>query len=227
MLSAVRWPSSSMHPSPGSSAMRPTARPPSRRPGVGSVEICPSGVATGWKERTWWRRCYAPAAPPGWKPTKRSRRRRRPRAPAPGRHSLRGRGSDRRRGLPLGCGGCRLDGVGPALSRRRGPPGADHRTRRHRHPQRRGPRRARASRASVVAAADETRRRIERDLHNGTQQRLVSLALDMRAAEASVLHRPAATGARRSSLLLRRVRSAHQRGQARPRLRGASRSPGG
>ncbi len=41
-----------------------------------------------------------------------------------------------------------------------------------------------ASRARVVAAADETRRRIERDLHDGTQQRLVSLALELRAAEA-------------------------------------------
>jgi signal transduction histidine kinase len=42
------------------------------------------------------------------------------------------------------------------------------------------------SRARVVAASDETRRRIERDLHDGTQQRLVSLALDVRAAEAAV-----------------------------------------
>jgi signal transduction histidine kinase len=41
-----------------------------------------------------------------------------------------------------------------------------------------------ASRARVVAAADQTRRRIERDLHDGTQQRLISLALEMRAAEA-------------------------------------------
>ena len=40
-----------------------------------------------------------------------------------------------------------------------------------------------ASRARVVAAADEARRQIERDLHDGTQQRLVSLALDLRAAE--------------------------------------------
>ena len=40
-----------------------------------------------------------------------------------------------------------------------------------------------ASRARVVAAADETRRRIERDLHDGIQQRLVSLGLDLRAAE--------------------------------------------
>ncbi len=43
-----------------------------------------------------------------------------------------------------------------------------------------------ASRARVVAAADETRRRIERDLHDGAQQRLVSLALELRGAEAGV-----------------------------------------
>jgi signal transduction histidine kinase len=43
-----------------------------------------------------------------------------------------------------------------------------------------------ASRARIVAAADETRRRIERDLHDGTQQSLVSLALDLRTAEAKV-----------------------------------------
>jgi signal transduction histidine kinase len=43
-----------------------------------------------------------------------------------------------------------------------------------------------ASRARVVAAADETRRRLERDLHDGTQQRLVSLALDLRTIEATV-----------------------------------------
>jgi signal transduction histidine kinase len=43
-----------------------------------------------------------------------------------------------------------------------------------------------ASRARVVAAADETRRRIERDLHDGIQQRLVSLGLELRAAQQSV-----------------------------------------
>ncbi|SNT17392.1 GAF domain-containing protein [Streptosporangium subroseum] len=42
-----------------------------------------------------------------------------------------------------------------------------------------------ASRARVVEAADETRRRIERDLHDGTQQRLVTLGLELRAAEAT------------------------------------------
>jgi signal transduction histidine kinase len=43
-----------------------------------------------------------------------------------------------------------------------------------------------ASRARIVAAADETRRRIERDLHDGIQQRLVSLVLELRAAQATV-----------------------------------------
>jgi signal transduction histidine kinase len=43
-----------------------------------------------------------------------------------------------------------------------------------------------ASRARVVAAADQSRRRIERDLHDGAQQRLVSLALELREAEARV-----------------------------------------
>jgi len=43
-----------------------------------------------------------------------------------------------------------------------------------------------ASRARIVATADATRRRIERDLHDGAQQRLVSLALEVRAAQASV-----------------------------------------
>jgi signal transduction histidine kinase len=42
-----------------------------------------------------------------------------------------------------------------------------------------------ASRARIVAA-DQTRRRIERDLHDGAQQRLVSLALQLRAARAAV-----------------------------------------
>ena len=42
-----------------------------------------------------------------------------------------------------------------------------------------------ASRARIVAAADETRRQIERDLHDGAQQRLVSLALELRAAQAA------------------------------------------
>jgi signal transduction histidine kinase len=40
-----------------------------------------------------------------------------------------------------------------------------------------------ASRARIVATADATRRRVERNLHDGAQQRLVSLALNLRAAQ--------------------------------------------
>jgi signal transduction histidine kinase len=47
-----------------------------------------------------------------------------------------------------------------------------------------------ASRARIVAAADETRRRLERDLHDGIQQRLVSLALKARTIE-TMTSRPA------------------------------------
>ncbi|ADP84572.1 GAF domain-containing sensor histidine kinase [Pseudofrankia inefficax] len=41
-----------------------------------------------------------------------------------------------------------------------------------------------ASRARIVAASDEVRRRIERDLHDGLQQRLIALGLGLRAARA-------------------------------------------
>jgi signal transduction histidine kinase len=40
-----------------------------------------------------------------------------------------------------------------------------------------------ASRARIVAAADDARRRLERDIHDGAQQRLVSLGLKLRLAE--------------------------------------------
>jgi signal transduction histidine kinase len=39
------------------------------------------------------------------------------------------------------------------------------------------------SRVRIVQAADEERRRIERDLHDGAQQRLVALALQLRSAQ--------------------------------------------
>src|SRR5262249_28381090 len=48
-----------------------------------------------------------------------------------------------------------------------------------------------ASRARIVAAADRARRRIERDLHDGAQQRLVTLALRLREAQATA---PPGTG---------------------------------
>jgi signal transduction histidine kinase/PAS domain-containing protein len=43
-----------------------------------------------------------------------------------------------------------------------------------------------ASRARIVTAADETRRRIERDLHDGVQQQLVAVRFDLGAIEAAM-----------------------------------------
>jgi signal transduction histidine kinase len=43
-----------------------------------------------------------------------------------------------------------------------------------------------ASRARMIAAADQARRRLERDLHDGAQQRLVSMQLKLRAAATDV-----------------------------------------
>jgi hypothetical protein len=54
----------------------------------------------------------------------------------------------------------------------------------------------RASRARIVESADTARRKIERDLHVGGQQRLVALALSLRLARSRVADDPAAAGAR-------------------------------
>jgi signal transduction histidine kinase len=56
----------------------------------------------------------------------------------------------------------------------------------------------RESRARIVAAADEARRRIERDLHDGAQQRLVSLALSLQLVARSA--EPATATALRSCI---------------------------
>lgn len=45
-----------------------------------------------------------------------------------------------------------------------------------------------SSRARIVKAADEERHRIERDLHDGAQQRLVSVALSLRLLETRLEH---------------------------------------
>jgi signal transduction histidine kinase len=50
-----------------------------------------------------------------------------------------------------------------------------------------------ASRARIVEATDAARRRIERDLHDGAQQRLVSLALSLRRLESNLEPNSAAT----------------------------------
>jgi PAS domain S-box-containing protein len=48
----------------------------------------------------------------------------------------------------------------------------------------------RASRARIVEAADAARRKIERDLHDGAQQRLVALSLQARMAQAQARREP-------------------------------------
>jgi signal transduction histidine kinase len=50
----------------------------------------------------------------------------------------------------------------------------------------------RASRARVVKVADEGRRRLERDLHDGAQQRLLALSYDLRLARSEALRDGAA-----------------------------------
>jgi signal transduction histidine kinase len=59
-----------------------------------------------------------------------------------------------------------------------------------------------ASRARIVAAADEARRGFERDLHDGAQQRIVSLGLELRAAEDAVPSEQPALRARISHIVV-------------------------
>ena len=51
----------------------------------------------------------------------------------------------------------------------------------------------RASRSRIVEAQDAARRRLERNLHDGAQQRLVALALGLRLAQAKALKDPEGT----------------------------------
>src|SRR4029077_14825559 len=82
-------------------------------------------------------------------------------------------------GMRIRSRGGRAGSSGPA-----GPPAAGN------SPEARPPGGCRAGSAAtcarIVAAADDVRRRIERDLHDGLQQRVVSLGLRARLAEASV-----------------------------------------
>jgi signal transduction histidine kinase len=52
----------------------------------------------------------------------------------------------------------------------------------------------RHSRRRIVEAADDARREIERNLHDGAQQQLVSLALDLRLLRARLKHDPELAG---------------------------------
>jgi signal transduction histidine kinase len=94
-----------------------------------------------------------------------------------------------------------------------------------------------ASRARIVAATDETRRRIQRDLHDGAQQRLASLVLQLNAgaddatAEADELRQELARAAKAVTLALDELREIARgihpailtRGGLQPALRGLAR----
>ena len=62
----------------------------------------------------------------------------------------------------------------------------------------------RSARQRIIAAADEERRRIERDLHDGAQQRLVSVTLTLGLAEARIATDPQAAAAMIRCRALRR-----------------------
>ena len=92
-----------------------------------------------------------------------------------------------------------------------------------------------ASRARIVEAGDAERRRLERNLHDGAQQRLVSLALDLRMIDATLEKDP--PKARRSSRARRTARAGARRaaragprhpsrGAHRPRPRPGARGAG-
>ena len=49
----------------------------------------------------------------------------------------------------------------------------------------------RGARERIIAAADAERRRIERDLHDGAQQRMVAVAVTLRLAESQFASDPA------------------------------------
>ena len=63
----------------------------------------------------------------------------------------------------------------------------------------------RDARSRIIAAADAERRRIERDLHDGAQQRMVSVALTLSLAEAKML-----TDADAATKLVRQAREEAQ-----------------
>ena len=159
----------------------PAARDLSRR----RLRKLPMACACHWRATTSRRGCFAPAAPPGWTATTMPRVLRRRARP----NSASVRRSESRSSSTAAF------GARPSSARR--------------HPSRCPPTPKRASRdfadlvataianaatraeliasrARIVAAADDARRRLERDLHDGAQQRLVALGLELRAAEACV-----------------------------------------
>jgi signal transduction histidine kinase len=65
-----------------------------------------------------------------------------------------------------------------------------------------------ASRARVLSTADETRRRIQRDVHDGAQQRLVHTVIALKMAQRALAHGDAEAGADRVEEALRNAKKA-------------------
>ena len=90
-----------------------------------------------------------------------------------------------------------------------------------------------ASRERIVAASDAERRRLERDLHDGAQQRLVALAMQLRLparADPRATRRPPSSSSTTASdelaqslAELRELARGHPPGRPRPRARGGAR----
>src|SRR5918992_1830055 len=78
-----------------------------------------------------------------------------------------------------------------------------------------------ASRARIVTAGDVERRRLERNLHDGAQQRLVSLALSIRVALAQLESDPAAARAALEESRVELARGPHPAGLSDRGLRAA------
>ena len=75
----------------------------------------------------------------------------------------------------------------------------------------------RASRQRILEAADAARRKIERDLHDGAQQRLVSLVLDVQVARRRLAKDPSQVGAFLERLGTRAPGGLDRAARARPR----------
>ena len=89
----------------------------------------------------------------------------------------------------------------------------------------------RASRARIIEAADKARRKIERDLHDGAQQRMVSLVLDVQVAKRRFAKDPTDIGPFLEKLGQRPPGGVRRAARARPRhppgRADRARAPGG
>ena len=208
-----------------------------RRQLGGRQAVSPAGryLASRPAEPTCTRTCSTPASRPGWTGSRR--------IPARGWRPRSRRASGSGVGVPSGskasCGAQwwrRPPGSHCRPTPRRGWPGSPSWWPRRSPTPRRRPRCEPRGRG-IIAAADATRRQIERELHTGAQQRLVTLALQLRAAGGRAIQRngadhPAGPGGRRADRGAGGTARVHPRhpsghpGRRRPGPRHCGRWPG-